>query len=100
MKALLETLKHLSGAFTAAAILIGAVFWAVQPRAEQFIHDTVQSKIDTLDVKLRHVERQLKENSEVAKEVQIEQRSLISNQSLIIELLKSKKPSEGNGDGQ
>ena len=100
MQPFIETIKHLSGAFTAGAILLGALFWAIQPRAEQFIHDTVQNKIDTLDVKLRHVERQLKENSAVAREVQSEQKALISNQNLIIELLKSKKPIEGNGDGQ
>lgn len=99
---MLEAMKHISSAVTAGVVLIGLFAYIARPHAEQFIQETVQGRIGQIEkgqednnVKLRHVERQLKENADVAREIQMEQRVIGEQQKLILDILKQRLP-EGN----
>lgn len=87
-------IKQITTILTSSLVILSVAGYVAKPHAEQFIQQTVQNKVDTLDVKLRHVERILKENTDSQQEIRTEQRVLVEQQKLIIELLKKK--SENN----
>ena len=80
--------KQWSSVITASVFILGLAGYIAKPHAEQFVRDSVQNKVDTLDVKLRHVERILKENTDSQKNIRTEQKILLEKQNLIIDLLK------------
>lgn len=84
-------IKQISTILTSSLVILGVAGYVAKPHAEQFIQQSVQNKVDTLDIKLRHVERILKENTDSQRNIQIEQRVLIEQQKLIIDLIKQKE---------
>ena len=83
-----EYFKQWSSVITAVVFILGIAGYIAKPHAEQFVRDAVQDKVDTLDIKLRHVERILKENTDSQKNITTEQKILLEKQNLIIDLLR------------
>jgi len=85
MEKLYEAGKVLSGAITAGAIIIGSSWYIAKPHAENFIKETVEDEV----TKLKH---QLEA-------VTTTQSTLVTQQQLILDLLRAKERAELE-DGQ
>ena len=87
-----EVVKQVSGVITAVTIILGLMGYVAKPHAEQFIQQSVeqmvQQKIDALDIKLRHVERSINENTRKGEAIQTEQKTITQQQLQIIRLLQ------------
>jgi len=93
---MIDVIKQSSSVITAAAVILGLGGYIAKPHAEQFVQDSVQQmvqqKIDTLDVKLRHVERELKESTKTGESVKTKQEVILDQQRLILQLLRRRQP--------